>query len=95
MRRGSRRRPSATAVEEGTPDLSILIRSAPDLWPSGRPDLRRRVVIALGLLVLAKAATMTMPFAYRAAVDGLTGEVLWIAPVLMVVAYGFVRLMGT
>ncbi|MEM6905763.1 MAG: ABC transporter ATP-binding protein/permease [Pseudomonadota bacterium] len=95
MRRGSRPRPSATAVEGGTPDLSILIRSAPDLWPSGRPDLRRRVVIALGLLVLAKAATMTMPFAYRAAVDGLTGEVLWIAPVLMVVAYGFVRLMGT
>ncbi|MEM7177389.1 MAG: ABC transporter ATP-binding protein/permease [Pseudomonadota bacterium] len=86
-----RRRPST----EGTPDIAILARALPDLWPTGRPDLRRRVVAALSLLILAKGATLLMPFAYRGAVDGLTGAQAVAAPILLVVAYGVVRLMGT
>ncbi|MBY8978117.1 ABC transporter ATP-binding protein/permease [Rhodobacteraceae bacterium NNCM2] len=90
MRR-TRRRPST----EGTPDITIVARALPDLWPEGRPDLRLRVVVALGLLVVAKVATLLMPFAYRGAVDGLNGSEALAAPILLVVAYGMARLMGT
>ncbi|HUF87463.1 MAG TPA: ABC transporter ATP-binding protein/permease [Thermohalobaculum sp.] len=92
-RRLSPRRDTA----EGVPDLRTLTRVLPDLWPEGRPDLRARVVISLGLLVLAKLATLATPFAYREAVDALApsaGAVI-AAPILLVVAYGVVRLMGT
>ena len=89
MRRTRRR--SST---EGTPDISILTRALPDLWPADRRDLRLRVGIALALMVLAKGATILMPFAYRDAVDGLTGQAV-VAPVLLVVAYGVARLSGT
>ena len=93
--RGSRRRRPTT---EGTADLRILWRAFPDLWPRDRPDLRVRVIAALGFLVLAKVATLTTPYMYRAAVDGLApGEnaqamALAAAPIMLVVAYGVVRL---
>ncbi|MEM7505469.1 MAG: ABC transporter ATP-binding protein/permease [Pseudomonadota bacterium] len=91
MRR-TRRRPSTG----GTPDISILTRALPDLWPKDRRDLQTRVVIALVLLVLAKGATLLMPFAYREAVDGLNETAAGIsAAILMVVAYGVARLSGT
>ena len=92
MRRGRRGR-----ATEGAPDLSILARVLPDLWPRDRADLRRRVVLSLVLLVLAKAATIVTPFFFRAAVDGLTpgtAELALLAPVLLVAAYGGARLMG-
>ncbi|MDH3669236.1 MAG: ABC transporter ATP-binding protein/permease [Paracoccaceae bacterium] len=94
MRRSLRRRSST----EGSPDLQIIARVAPDLWPRERSDLRLRVVIALILLVLAKVSTIVTPFFYRAAVDSLapaTAELAVVTPVMMVVAYGFARLMGT
>ena len=94
MRRSQRRRSST----EGSPDLQIIARVAPDLWPRDRSDLRRRVVVALVLLVLAKVATIVTPFFYRAAVDGLAPDgatVAVLTPILMVVAYGVARLMGT
>ncbi|MEM7670964.1 MAG: ABC transporter ATP-binding protein/permease, partial [Pseudomonadota bacterium] len=90
MRR-PRRRPST----EGTPDISILRRALPDLWPENRRDLQRRVVVALALLVCAKAATLLMPFTYRAAVDGLTMATEVAAPIILVIAYGVARLLGT
>ena len=92
MRRSRRGR-----ATEGAPDLRTLARVLPDLWPRDRADLRRRVVVSLVFLVLAKAATLVTPFFFRAAVDGLTpgttGAVL-LAPVLLVAAYGLTRMMG-
>ena len=93
MRR-TRRRPSRSATEMGTPDIRILIRALPDLWPEGRRDLKARVLFALIMLVAAKGATIMMPFLYRDAVDGLTGQIV-AAPILLVVAYGVARLSGT
>jgi len=93
MRRSRRRAPT-----EGVPDIRTLTRVTPDLWPQGRADLRTRVVISVGLLVLAKLATIVTPFFYRAAVDGLvpeTARAALFAPVFLVLAYGFTRLMGT
>jgi ATP-binding cassette subfamily B protein len=73
------RRNRRRASTDGAPDLRTLARVMPDLWPRDRADLRLRVV-------------------YRAAVDGLAPDATQAAlltPVMLVVAYGFARLMGT
>ncbi|MEM1161254.1 MAG: ABC transporter ATP-binding protein/permease [Pseudomonadota bacterium] len=78
------------------PDLRTLVRVLPDLWPKDQANLRFRVVVALLFLILAKAAILMTPFAYRAAVDGLapTDGTLLVVPVFMVLAYGGARLAG-
>ena len=94
MRRGGRRRAST----EGSPDFRIILRALPDLWPRDRPDLRRRVVGAMLLLIAAKAATIATPYLYRDAVDTLTPGTAALAaatPIMLVVAYGIVRLFST
>ena len=44
------------------------------LWPAGRPDLKRRVVVAVISLAGAKLATVIMPIFYGRAVDALSPE---------------------
>ncbi|WP_336967887.1 ABC transporter ATP-binding protein/permease [Sphingobium aromaticiconvertens] len=51
------------------PIWATLRRFLPYLWPADAPALRRRVVLAMVLVVAAKAASLVMPFAYKAAVD--------------------------
>ncbi|WP_030539322.1 ABC transporter ATP-binding protein/permease [Sphingobium sp. DC-2] len=51
------------------PVWATLRRFLPYLWPSDAPALRRRVSIAMLLVVLAKAISLAMPFAYKAAID--------------------------
>ena len=53
--------------------IAILKAVLPYLWPAGRFDLKLRVVLALLCLVLAKVVTVLTPFAYKYAVDALTG----------------------
>ena len=72
----------------------------PFVWPQDRPDLRRRVVLAGVVLVLAKLVTVATPFAYKHAVDWLTAAdgndvvtALTLVPVMLVVAYGMGRVM--
>ncbi|MEL7728077.1 ABC transporter ATP-binding protein/permease [Citromicrobium bathyomarinum] len=48
-----------------------LRRFLPYLWPKDRTDLRIRIVIALILVLVAKGATLALPYAYRAAVDAM------------------------
>ncbi|HEX8525854.1 ABCB family ABC transporter ATP-binding protein/permease [Allosphingosinicella sp.] len=64
-------------LEEPTPDVGWrpLRRFLPYLWPSGEPKLKARVVFAVLLVFAAKAATLTMPFAYKAAIDRMAGGV--------------------
>ena len=71
-------------------------RFLPYLWPAGETGLKARVVLALLLVLVAKGATLTMPFAYKAAIDrmaaGLDAAVgLAIA---LVVAYAAARFGG-
>ncbi len=47
----------------------VLKRFLPYLWPRDNPALKRRIVIAIGFVLLAKATTLTLPFAYKYAVD--------------------------
>jgi len=90
-------------------DRGQLLRAVrnlwPFMWPHDRPDLKRRVVLALSALALAKVATVLVPFLYKWAADALvpaggdTADSLVIAavatPVLLVVAYGAGRVMST
>ncbi len=91
------------SLEGARADARIVARVAPYLWPEGETWAKRRVVIAMAMLALAKAATVSTPFFYKAAVDALAPEdgaeattfLLLAGPVGLVVAYGMVRLMGT
>ncbi|NWK96769.1 metal ABC transporter permease [Sphingobium lactosutens] len=51
------------------PIWATFRRFLPYLWPADAPALRRRVTIAMLLVLLAKAVSLAMPFAYKAAVD--------------------------
>jgi len=85
----------ATLTAEGS-----LLSTARNLWgymwPEGRPDLRLRVILAIGALLVSKVATTLIPFAYKGIIDGLgkanAGNeqlVMGIAvPIVLVVAYG-------
>src|SRR5829696_5939366 len=46
----------------------------PYMWPSDRRDLQARVMFAMVLLLLAKLATIAVPFTFKWATDALVGE---------------------
>ena len=70
-------------------DWATVRRFLPYLWPSARPDLRRRIGLAALFVLLAKAVVLSLPFAYAGAVDRMAGEgdpELW-AILALVIAY--------
>lgn len=77
-------------------DLSTLRRFLPYLWPKDAPALRARLLVALVCVVLGKAAVLLMPFAYKAAIDGMTGnaDARLQVIVALVVAYAGARFAG-
>jgi ATP-binding cassette, subfamily B, heavy metal transporter len=87
---------------EGGALWRTLFHLWPFMWPSERPDLKRRVIGALVLLVAAKLATMAVPFTFKWATDALAHEpdasgrswFAWAvgAPVAMTIAYGGMRI---
>ena len=50
---------------------ATLRRFLPYLWPKDNPGLRWRIVIAMGLVLLAKAVILSLPFAYKGAVNAM------------------------
>jgi ABC-type transport system involved in Fe-S cluster assembly fused permease/ATPase subunit len=82
--------------------LRTIRRVAPYLWPEDAPELRRRVVLAMAALILAKAATVVTPFFFKAAVDALApagpaqqmGYLVAAGPVALTLFYGLMRLAG-
>jgi ATP-binding cassette subfamily B protein len=91
------------AAERGTL-LATLANLWPYIWPSDRRDLKARVVLAMVLLLVAKLATMAVPFTFKWATDALAKPadtagsssdwVIYVlaAPILMTVAYGGMRI---
>jgi len=85
--------------------FDVLLDLLPYVWPEGRRDLQIRVVLAFIALVAAKAVTVSIPIAYKAAVDWLTdsasGEAvreiplisLAAIPAALIGAYGLGRIL--
>jgi ATP-binding cassette, subfamily B, heavy metal transporter len=66
----------------------------PYLWPERDAGTKVRVVIAMGLLLLAKLATVTVPVVYARIVDTLAPKdstALLAIPVGLVIGYGLLR----
>ncbi len=82
-------RPRAAGFE-----WSALRTLAPYLWPSGEPDLRLRVVVALAFLVAAKGATVYVPIVFRRLVDLFSNpsNLPLVLPLGLLVAYGGMRI---
>ena len=73
---------------------ATLKRFLPYLWPKERPELRKRIVGAMMLVLLAKATVLALPYAYKKAVDAMTtpaNEAAMVA-IAFVIAYAAGRL---
>ncbi|MDB5527191.1 MAG: transporter ATP-binding protein/permease [Devosia sp.] len=86
------KKPSVSADEGSL--LDTVKNLWPYMWPEGRPDLKLRVMLAIGALLVSKVATTLIPFAYKGIIDGLDGTapdnalVMGVAvPVVLLVAY--------
>ena len=73
-----------------------LRRFLPYLWPDDHPALKRRIIGALALVLIAKATTLALPYAYKRAVDAMTTPANEAAMVAMafVIAYAAGRFGG-
>jgi ATP-binding cassette subfamily B protein len=73
-------------------------RFLPYLWPRHDASLRRRIVVAMALVLAGKAVTLALPFAYKGAVDqmavppgGSAGEQALVVAAALVAAYALGR----
>ena len=83
--------------------VGTLVHLWPFIWPGDRADLKMRVVWSVVLLLIAKVATLTVPFTFKWAIDALsaTGSApiepsnwtMWLiaSPLLMTLSYGAIR----
>ncbi|WP_395621896.1 ABCB family ABC transporter ATP-binding protein/permease [Sphingomonas daechungensis] len=72
-----------------------LVRFLPMLWPAGQFEIKARVVAAVILVLAGKAATLVMPFAYKAVIDRMSGpQVVFGVVAMLVVAYTVARFAG-
>lgn len=97
--------PPQAAADGSTSLVRTLVNLWPHIWPGDRADLKRRVVWSLVLLLLAKLATLSVPFTFKWAIDALTGAdtapvqssnwLLWLiaSPLLMTATYGAGRIL--
>jgi len=51
-----------------------MINLWPYMWPSDRPDLKRRVLYASIFMVIGKIVTVLIPYFYKLGTDALTGD---------------------
>jgi ABC-type transport system involved in Fe-S cluster assembly fused permease/ATPase subunit len=95
---------SDRSVERATL-IGTLAHLWPYIWPGDRADLKMRVVWSVVLLLIAKVATLAVPFTFKWAIDALTGAdsapvqssnwKLWLiaSPLIMTGSYGALRVL--
>src|SRR5271167_2171590 len=95
---------STTSIEQATL-VGTLAHLWPYIWPGDRSDLKMRVVWSVVLLLLAKVATLAVPFTFKWAIDALTGAdtapaqssnwTMWLiaSPLIMTLSYGGLRVL--
>ena len=96
--------PATSPIEQATL-IGTLAHLWPYIWPGDRADLKMRVVWSMVLLLVAKLATLSVPFTFKWAIDALTGAdtapvqasnwTLWLiaSPLIMTASYGGVRVL--
>jgi ATP-binding cassette, subfamily B, heavy metal transporter len=96
--------PEARSPAEATL-VGTLIHLWPYIWPSDRADLKMRVMWSVVLLLVAKLATLAVPFTFKWATDALSGKgsapidasnwILWVlaSPLLLTASYGALRVL--
>jgi ABC-type transport system involved in Fe-S cluster assembly fused permease/ATPase subunit len=106
----SNRGPPQTPAAAGDPVrqatlLGTLVHLWPYIWPGDRVDLKMRVVWSMVLLLVAKLATLAVPFTFKWAIDALTGAdsaplqssnwKVWLiaSPLIMTISYGGMRVL--
>src|ERR1700733_6144382 len=94
--------PSDKPIEQATL-IGTLVHLWPYIWPGDRVDLKMSVVWSIVLLLVAKLATLSVPFPFKWAIDALTGAdtapvqssnwTLWLiaSPLIMTASYGGLR----
>src|SRR5882757_8706488 len=98
-------RPAADTPAEKATLIGTLVHLWPYIWPGDRADLKMRVVWSMVLLLVAKLATVSVPFTFKWAIDALTGAdtapvqasnwPLWLiaSPLIMTLSYGGIRIL--
>ncbi len=73
-----------------------LKRFLPYLWPRENRALRWRIVVAVLLILAAKAVTLALPFTYKRAIDSMTliGDPAFMVALSFVLAYALGRFAG-
>ncbi len=96
--------PAGDVIEKATL-TGTLVHLWPYIWPGDRADLKMRVVWSMVLLLIAKLATLTVPFTFKWAIDALNGVgtapveasnwMLWLfaSPLLITIGYGGARVL--
>ena len=94
--RDSTKAPAAS--DRSASGTQTILRVLPYLWPKGQAWVKRRVVLALLMLVAAKLVSFVTPMLYKQAVDVLAKDapdaatIMGLAAVGLTVAYGMARL---
>src|ERR1700682_4337514 len=103
-RAGNAQSAASTSPEKATL-IGTLVHLWPYIWPGDRTDLKMRVVWSMVLLLIAKLATLSVPFTFKWAIDALNGTpsapvqpsnwTMWLiaSPLLMTASYGAVRVL--
>src|ERR1700754_716883 len=101
----STRMSRAEAKAESAGMADPIVHLWPYIWPGDRADLKMRVVWSMVLLLVAKVATLAVPFTFKWAIDALTGAdtapvqssnwALWLiaSPLIMTGSYGALRVL--
>lgn len=88
------------SAQEGS-TVSTIKSLWPYMWPYDRPDLKKKVVIAFVILVVAKMITVLVPYTFKWVTDALNAEgnlPTWLpayllVPIMLVIAYNVGRVM--
>src|SRR6516164_4000846 len=96
--------PSERELTERASLIGTLVHLWPYIWPGDRMDLKMRVVWSVVLLLVAKVATLAVPFTFKWATDALSGKgtapiepsnwMIWViaSPLIMTASYGSLRI---
>src|SRR3984957_1897851 len=96
--------PANKSIEQATL-IGTLAHLWPYIWPGDRADLKMSVVWSVVLLLVAKVATLSVPFTFKWAIDALTGAdtapvqssnwTVWLiaSPLIMTISYGALRIL--